>query len=93
MVHSGACGPLPGPGVTVFPDGRVTRVETLGIGMPSAAASWASVVRQFSHLAHVPARTWLTSCSDGLVIALAGRYPAVVVCRPPHGVETWPPAG
>jgi hypothetical protein len=54
--------------------------------MPSAAASWASVVRQFSQVAQAPFRTRVTICSGSLVIALASRYPAAVVCGTPAGV-------
>ena len=64
--------------------------EALGIGMPSAAASWASVVRQFSQVAQALVRTWATFCSGRLVIALASRYPAAVVCVPAAGGATEP---
>jgi hypothetical protein len=54
--------------------------------MPSAAANWASVVCQFSQVAHALVRTWTTFRSGRLVIALASRYPAAVVCGTPAGV-------
>ena len=89
-VHSGLSGALPGPGARRSAAGRAGAAAgtTLGIGMPSAAASWASVVCQFSQVAQAPLRTWLTFCSGRLVIALASRYPAAVVCGPPPGGVT-----
>ena len=78
VVHTGFCVPGWGWGPGLRGGGR----GTLGIRMPSAAASWASVVRSSSQMAHALVRTWLTFRSGSAVMALASRYPTAVSCGP-----------
>src|SRR5215469_16345494 len=89
MVHSGlgstesAVPETPLPGSLGDPGGAMSvGAGTLGIGMPSAAASRASVVCQFRHVPHALSRTPVTFAAGRLVIALASRYPAAVSRAP-----------